>query len=116
VAGLRAHPAYSVLVAILVTGHVNMARAPAPSAQAVVTAAREAVSNRGRCVDVGSTLAPRSSHRGNLHAAAGWVRAASFMTVARTPYTVAQASFISDVKAGPRPFSKVHSNAAPTVS
>jgi DoxX-like protein len=49
-------------------------------------------------------------------AAAACVLAASFMTRASSPYTVAQASFISGVNAAPRPFSSVHSNAAPTVS
>jgi hypothetical protein len=48
VAGFRAYPVYGVLVAILVTGHMNVARAQAPSAQTVVTAAREALGGEQR--------------------------------------------------------------------
>jgi hypothetical protein len=48
VAGLRAYPVYGGLVAGLVIGQVGVVRAQTPSAQAVVTAAREALGGEQR--------------------------------------------------------------------
>jgi hypothetical protein len=48
VAGFRAYPVYGGLVASLVIGQIELVRAQAPSAQAVVAAAREALGGEQR--------------------------------------------------------------------
>lgn len=47
-AGFRAYPVSGFLLAALVLGHTHVARAQGPSAQAVVTAAREALGGEQR--------------------------------------------------------------------
>ena len=56
-AGFRAYSVYGGLVAFLVIGHMTLVRAQAPSAQAVVTAAREALGGEQRLSTVTSFTA-----------------------------------------------------------
>jgi len=57
VAGFGAYSVYGGLVASLVIGHMNVVRAQAPSAQAVVTSAREALGGEQRLSTVTSFTA-----------------------------------------------------------
>jgi hypothetical protein len=67
VEGFRAYPVYGGLVASLVIGQINVARAQTPSAQAVVAAAREALGGEQRLSTITSFTATGRSRqlRGN---------------------------------------------------